>query len=328
MDSISKKPILQPLKSDPRLAKRIVRIWIVSCLLSISCFLSSVHPAWSKEKILVLVSNVDIKKYERVRKGFMESYDIYKTINLANQWYDSGRIENLILDESPDLVFAIGSRALKMAVPVIPEKTNLIFSSVVNWRRFSVTDRIYGISNELTPLMELTLFRYFFPNLKRIGVVYGKRFNQEWFKKAHQHGLEMGFQIMGESVKKPHEVLSAVEEILPRVEALWIIPDPVVLATKKIVTHIFEKITQKNKPIFAYSAGFNQLGAALTLSVDETTIGRQASMLASIALEGEELSERVQPPAGTYITINLNKFKKSGFDPDMQALQFADKIIE
>ena len=59
----------------------------------------------------------------------------------------------------------------------------------------------YGVSVELLPSMQLTLYRYFFPGINKIGVVYSKDYNKEWLETVIKSAKDVGITIF----KKIHQ---------------------------------------------------------------------------------------------------------------------------
>ena len=96
---------------------------------------------------------------------------------------DIQRVQDFLYDEYPDLIYCIGTKAYLIAQKFVSER-NIVFSSIINWQRLPVTEKTYGVSNELHPGMQMTMYRYVFPAVKRIGVLYSKSFNREWLRDA------------------------------------------------------------------------------------------------------------------------------------------------
>ena len=79
-------------------------------------------------------------------------------------------IENFLYDQYPDLVYCIGTRLIcwQISSSVIG---NIVFTSIIDWQRLPMAEKTCGVSNELSPEMQITLFRYMFPELNKIGVL-------------------------------------------------------------------------------------------------------------------------------------------------------------
>ena len=283
--------------------------------------------AWGKESILVLNSDMNVQKYLTVQTEFKSRLGIPQVeIDLGRRWVDESRIEEAILDEDPDIIYCIGSRAYLLAHKLARDKS-LIFSSAINWQRFPMTQDTYGVANELPPGMQLMMYRYFFPEISKIAVLYSE-INKEWLETATQDAKQVGIEIIGRVVSKPDQVVTSLVELLPQVDALWLISDPIVLSNEKAVRNIFAQTDAAKNPVFAYNEAFATYGAVMVISADVPTIGRQVAQLTVRILENRKIDERIQSPAGTHIIANLRKIEEYGIELNVEALDSVNRIIK
>ncbi|MDY6863408.1 MAG: ABC transporter substrate binding protein [Thermodesulfobacteriota bacterium] len=300
-------------------------IWLLSFLL----LFPSIPSADNKPKILLINSNTSVEKYKVVQEEFKKvvSHSVLE-VNLNEKKWKTPHIEDLIYDEDPDLIYCIGSKAYLIAHRYAPRKA-IIFSSIINWLRLPATKKTYGVSNELHTGMQIMLFRYIFPGVKKIGVLYSKQYNSQWFNETRNNAGEMGIEIIGRSVSNKGKHDSALKELIPDMDAFWLISDPVIMSDKRIIFEIFKECDIKKMPVFSYHDVFTKYGAVLIVSVDNQTIGRQAAGIAMEVLSGyNETEEKVQFPAGSQITLNLKKVKKYGLQYRKEALDSINRIIE
>jgi putative ABC transport system substrate-binding protein len=138
----------------------------------------------------------------------------------------------------------------------------------------------------------------------------------------------MGVEIIGQAVSRSKDTVPALEELLPKIDALWLISDPVIMSDKNTLLEVFRVCDENKMPVFAYHEAFANYGAALIVSVDIPTIGRQAAGIAMEVLSGEKMEEKVQFPAGSYMVMNLKKVKQYALDYNMNALASVNRIIE
>lgn len=278
-------------------------------------------------KILILNSNMSIEKYALAQAEFKSKMrGTIVEIDLGDKQFDIARIKKTLQEMKPDIIYCIGSKAHVLGHQ-LPGNNKIIFSSALNWRRLPTGENTYGISNELPSGMQLMMYRYLFPEIKKIGVIYSKKFNEEWLKGAVKDGRDMGIDIVGKSVKTPLDMAPALQELLPKVDVLWLTSDPVVISRKESVVEIFKQTGSMKKPVFAYSEIFASFGALLVISADVPTMGRQAAILADDLLAGNKILEPVAYPAGSHITLNMKKVKKYGIKLNKEALDSVNKII-
>jgi len=297
------------------------------CLLCL-VFLLTTLSADEGPTIMVINSNASVEKYKIAQEEFLRSMPIpVKEIALGAKKWKLRELEDLLYDVYPDLVYCIGTRAYLLACKYIGER-NIVFSSIINWRRLRMAQKTYGVSGELNPEMEITLFRTMFPGVKRIGVLYSPKYNKHWFKTAREAGKEMRVEIIGRSLSKRRDTLPELKELLPEIDALWLISDPVVMADKDTLMEIFRQCDASSKPIFSYHDALADYGAILIVSVDNPTTGRQAAAISQEVLSGDSVITKVQLPAGSHIILNLEKAREYGLTYGGMALSMVNRFVE
>lgn len=280
--------------------------------------------------ILILNSNMSTEKYALAQAEFksrMEKRSNLTEINLGEKEIDEAGVERIIRKKNPELIYCIGSKAYMMSNKLAKEKKT-VFSSAINWRRLPMGRSTYGVSNELPAGMQLMTYRYFFPGLKKIGVLYNQDYNAEWLKNAEKDAEDVGIEIIAKSVKNSNRLDSALEELLPKVDALWLISDPVVLSGQEPALNILQKSDSMKKPVFAYNEIFSSYGALLVIDADIPTIVEQASVMALDLLSNKKIPERVPSPAGSHITLNMKKVEEYGIELNREAIGAVNRIIK
>ena len=279
-------------------------------------------------KIMVINSNAAIDKYRTAQEEFTKSLSgPVIELDLGTEKLRPREIEELLYDQYPDLVYCIGTKAYLLANKFISDR-NIVFSSIIDWHRLPRAPKTFGISNELNPEMQITLYRYMLPEIKHVGVLYSPKYNKHWFEEAEKAAKAMDFQLTGEPVSKKRNTLSHLKELLPKVDALWLISDPVILASKKTLTEIFEICDRQKIPILSYHPAFAEYGAMMVVSVNDATTGRQAAAMSQEVLAGDTVTRKVQMPAGSHIILNMNKADAYGLKYSSRALGAVNRIIQ
>lgn len=298
------------------------------CLLCFFLLLCGTLSGDVRAKIMLINSSASVEKYRVAQAEFKKSIpQSIIEVDLTEKEWKLSDVEDLLYDEYPDLIYCIGSKAYLIANKYVSEK-DIVFSSIINWRRLPIAKKTYGVSNELHAGFQITLYRYFFPGVKKIGVLYSAKYNKQWFRKAQDEAKEMGIEIIGKDVVASNYTIAALKEILPGIDALWLISDPVIMSDKKNLLDVFKEADAQKVPIFSYHEAFAEYGAVLIVSVDNPTIGRQAAAIATDVLTGAKVEEKVQPPAGSHIILNLKKVKEHGLKYQEAALSSVNEIIE
>lgn len=307
---------------------RVIKCLALIGLCCIALFIPETVYAEKAPKILVLNSDASVEKYKEPQKEFNKtiSYPV-KDIDLGDKKWKASDVEELIYDEDPELIYCIGTKAYLIANKYA-EKKAIVFSSIINWRRLPLTEKTYGVSNEFRAGMEMMWFRYIFPDVKKIGVLYSKKYTKEWFKNTKNEAKEISFEIIGREVSKKKPAISELTKLLPKVDAFWLISDPELMSDKKDLLEILKQCDTEKIPIFSYHTAFAKFGAVLAVSADNATIGRQAASIATEVLSGTEIDDKVQFPAGSYIILNLCKVRQYGLEYNEDALDSVNSIID
>jgi len=305
-----------------------IRMFVVfSLFLTIfSVLLSAPLLAQEKPDILILNSDSSIKKYLISQEVFQANQDKpSKTVNLAE--HSTNEIKDIIEKSDFKIIYCIGAKAYLLAHHYAVDK-KIIFSSVLNWRRLPVIEQSYGVSQELPLGMQLTMYHYLFPEIKKIGVLYSEQFNKEWLESAKQSAREVDIEVVGLDVNAINNLTVSIEKLLIEVDALWLISDPLVLADRRQIINIFQLAALRKKPVFTYSDIFVDLGAVLVISADNPTIGRQVSVIANNLRKNKTVVERLSHPAGSHIILNMKKLKEYSLKLNKEALSSVNQIIE
>jgi len=300
-------------------------VFLASAFLSF--FIKEPLYAGSQDKIIILNSDTSVEKYSYVQAEFKSGAGTVEArIDLGNKWRNEPKIKKEILKIAPDIIYCIGSGAFKFASE-LTVNADLVFSMVINWQRLPIGENVYGISNEFPHGMQLTTYRYFFPDINKIGVLYSKAYNKEWFEIAVKSAKDSGIEIIGEPVRKSKEVKKSLKKLLANVDAIMLIPDPTVLKNVESVNTIFKQSEAAKKPVFAYNKVFTNFGAVLVVAPDIKTTGNQAGNLVNDLLAGHKIEKRIQYPAGSHIILNLKKVDEYGINLNENALDSVNEII-
>ncbi len=302
-------------------------VLILFTSICLSLFIPSSLLAREDKGVIILNSDMSIYKYSLAQSELKSKITNLKgEIDLGSKWIDEKKIKKMIYEVNPDVIYCIGSKAYQMAYK-LAEKKNIVFSLVINWRRHPIDKGTYGISNEPLQGIQLMMYRYFFKDVNKIGILYSNTYNKEWFDVAVESAKDVGISIIGKSISKPAKIESALNKLLPKVDALWLIPDPMVIYDIESVNKIFKQCQTSGKPIYTYDKAFAGLGATLIMSADIQTMIRQSAQIVSDIQEDRKIEEKVQNPAGSYIILNMKKVEEYGLNLNIEALDSVNEMV-
>ncbi len=277
----------------------------------------------SAAKVLVINSDASVEKYNVAQQSFIETIGMpVKELNLAG--LSDSAAERAVRAEVPTALYCIGSRAFLTAGKAAKGKPTVL-SSTINWQRLPAAASAHVIATEVASESQLTMFSYFFPKVKRIGVLYSAEFNRQWMADAMAAARDVGVEVIGVPVRTTSGARRELGGLLSRVDALWVTADPVVLADVAAVRTLFTACAAAKKPVFTYSTAFSEFDPTLIVAPDIPTIGRQAASLLQGLVPGAK--REVQSPAGSEVTLNLRAVKEYGLVLNNEALDSVNHVI-
>ena len=283
----------------------------------------------SVSRILVVNTNNAVERYRVAQVAFMETLQggNISTLDLEKDKHPIDTLQDLLNEQDYDAIYCIGAKALG-SIDYIDPDTPVVFSSVLNWRRFSNQSNYYGVASELAPEAQLTWFKYFFPEIKKIGVIYSKN-NQKLIREVTNSADELSIQIIAEKIASQGQLAAKAKDLLPNVDALWLISDPLVLASTDNAKLLFESAAKQNTPVFSYNSFFVDMGAALSISADLPTTGRQAALIVrGLIKHTAKQGKSVQFPAGSNISLNMKKVRTYKMMLNESALDSVNEIVD
>ncbi|MBF0225683.1 MAG: hypothetical protein HQK76_09540 [Desulfobacterales bacterium] len=303
----------------------ISRIILIICIVFLLLGLQITEAGSNDPKLIVLNSDKSVDKYTIVQNEFNESI-IYTALeaDVSNDEWEEKKLKLFLSNQSPDLIYTIGTKSFLLANKYAHNKTVIVFSSVVNWLRFPMTSKMYGISGELHAGMQIFIFRYFFPNIQRIGIIYSKEYTEEWFNQSKIEAKKLGVELVGQETTKN----IGLDNLIGKIDAFWMISEPAIMSDKKNIFRILKECDQNKLPVFTYHEALAKCGAVLVVAVDDATIGRQAADIITQIFKGEEVKDKIQFPAGSYVIFNQKKADEYGLPYVKEALRSADIILK
>ncbi|MCK9636160.1 MAG: hypothetical protein M0R41_07765 [Methylobacter tundripaludum] len=281
-------------------------------------------------KVLIVNSDNTVYRYETIatefKKVLQQNAYQWTEFNLDRHANAEEELKRLIQQENPELIYSIGTKAYSLA-RIHAHNKKMLFSAVINWRRLDIDAGTYGVANELSSAQEISLLRYFFPTIKKIGLLYNDKFSREYVETIKKDASALGINIVTQSVNDAQEIGEALDQLLPKIDMFWIISDPIVLSGKDSVRQIFQAAEQQKKPVYAYSDVFIEHGAVLAISADIATIGRQSANLAMMMDKDKVPGGTVQVPAGSTITLNKCVLDALQLKFNQDALDSVNKIV-
>ena len=160
---------------------------------------------------------------------------------------------------------------------------------------------------------------------KNLGVIYDITKTGKIISEAETIAKTLGFNLIKSEVTSEKEVIPVLENIIKKIEALWIIPDSTVI-TKNTLEAISKIALDHHLPTFCTSEAIVKTGALISISPDYTYTGLQAAQIAQILLKNPGITSMgIKNPEKLRLTLNTQTAESVGIN--LTAFQSYPNII-
>ncbi len=300
---------------------------IVALIVWYCCVGVTGYSAASELDILILNTDASISRYRSARLGFEELMNgRCLEFDIRQGRYDHGELAATVQRIEPRVVYCIGSAAYHVAES-LSVHGDILVSSALRPEKIAREAHVYGVYNEPPILSQLVMIRDIFPAIRRIGVLNSRRHNRKWVQSAKAAGRNSELTITSLAVNHPDDVVTRLQRDISELDALWFIPDPVVMDSEDAILAIFGICDAYKVPVFAYDPVYAEVGATLVIAVDSPTVGRQAAALARNVMKHKPPRVRFQHPVGTRIILNRKNVTNYNLVVNKHALGSINEII-
>lgn len=285
-------------------------------------------PARASE-IAVLKSSSEIVAYNQAVAGLKAELPEDVTIIEYDMHGDAARGQKLarkIRASDAGVVIAIGVKAA-LAAKVEIVDVPVIYCVVLDPTRYDLrAPNLTGISLLVPIDRQFSVLRSILPRAKRIGVLYDPDKTGTLVDEARKTAQGSELELVERRVRTEKQVPPSLRELLPHIDALWLVPDSTVL-TEESLRFVLGTALDHNMPVIGFSSEFVKNGALAGLSVNPEDVGRQAGMLAHKILKGQPLpAQAALPPERIHLAINLKTAKFLGITLPPEVVRRADEV--
>jgi len=247
-----------------------------------------------------------------------------------------------IVEKRPKIILAVGTNAAKtlrayyervppqQQAPVVflqvldPVGEGLIQSVERSGTRFA------GVALTVRPQRQLTALLDVAPHAKRVGVIFNPKdaVSVRLMEQAREDAARVGVALHEAPVEQAARIGDALKALEGKVDALWLIPDPVCAAPEPS-QRVLEFAEKHRLPVLAFAGAFVQRGALVATGVDMAEQGALAAEQVMRILDGEPPeSLPLLTPRRTLTFYNLKTARRLSLTiPDM-LLNLAAKVYE
>ncbi len=293
------------------------RVYLVLIII-LSVLLHSSYCAYA-EKTAIVIKSQNISAYNDVVKGFQEEciqnniiikavYDLNGSIKMGH------KVARKVKNEKPDIILSIGV----LAVTVVKKKIKsipIVFCMVINSERYQLSGpNITGISTEIAIEDQFKRYQSILGQLKNIGIIYDPSKAGNIIKNAELKLKSLGISLTKYEITSSNKISEALENLMNRIDALWLLPDTTVVTRKSF--DLIKSTTIENKvPLLCTSDVFVKAGALAAVSSDYNYVGSQAAGLAGKILElSASSSLGIVNPDHFKLSLNTDTAEKLGLE--------------
>ncbi len=253
---------------------------------------------FAEEHTIAIVKSGSAAPYETAIAGLREEIS-RSSLSARIDEYDSANA--IPASSQPQIIVAVGSRAVDLISKTRPGAP-IVYMMVM--KPEAPQPNITGVSLGISPRKQFGLCKKILPGLQRIGVLYDPAQTRELVEQSINEASELNIKIIAVKVSKIAEIYNDVRELGPRVDALWIIPDPTVY-TPQTAEDILLYSLRDRVPVIGLSSYYVKAGALCSFSCSYHSIGMQTAKMVVKILNGEPVSH-IPPEEPETIETSLN----------------------
>lgn len=271
------------------------------------------------ENTVIVIQSQQIPAYNEAIKGFEEgckgkNISIKAVYDLKGNMDEGKKVIRSLKEDKlkPNLVLAIGILATIFAKEQFSD-IPIIFCMVINHERFNLQEaNISGISSEASIEDQFTMLKEMLGTHKSIGVIYNSTESRKIISEATHVAKRFEFNLITAEVVSERDVASALNNVIKKIDVLWIIPDGTVI-TKNSLDAILKGTMKYNIPTFCTSSALVKAGILASISMDYTSTGLQAAQMAQTLLNSPTvISLGVRRPDKLELTLNTETAERLG----------------
>jgi len=238
----------------------------------------------------LIVRSADSSQYLALEEGFSRSLGSQTSLNLADPLAAAGLRQRL---DRAGVVFAIGPEALKAVTAEHRDLPTLVaFAFGGGGASAAASPRATTVPLAVSPAQQVSIIKRSLPSIMdaprqpRLGVLYDPSLSAALVAECSAAASAAGLTLVKAPVARREDVAEAARDLIGRVEALWLIPDPTAVTPQSF--RFLVQLSLANKvPLIGFSEGMARAGAVLAIQADYSEAGLRAGLAARKMLDGQ-----------------------------------------
>lgn len=264
---------------------------------------------------VAIIKSKDIQPYNLAIKGFSGVVRAAVAEDDMNADLDKGMsILKKVKSQKPDAIFSVGAEATFAAANSIKE-IPVVFFMLFDPERYKLEgENVTGVKLEIPLEEQIRKLREVMPEVKRIGTIYGEEKTKLLFDEIKPVLAGLGIELMAERISSPKDIPAAMDRLVPKMDAFWLVFDSVAVSSPRVVQEIILFQSLKNRiPVIGFNKWSVTAGALFCLYTDFEDVGIQAGKIVNRILKGEFPSSiPVESPENVKVFFNEKVMQRVG----------------
>ncbi len=235
---------------------------------------------------IAIIKTAGIASFDDARNGFSSiCFENKKEFNLMEDLSNQNDVVTQIKSGTYNLIVVMGTLAAKFAkdnFPNVPTVFCMVLNTDVNALK---TDNMTGVSVDVRIKDQFAVMRNISKKIKRIGIIYTQPVNDPLIASARTIAQDFDMSVVTSGISGSQDIQKAMNDIVGKIDALWIPPDPS-LYSDEVIRYIGSTSLTKLIPCFGPNERYVRSGAIFSMSFDAVEAGRTAGDIANKILQG------------------------------------------
>jgi ABC-type uncharacterized transport system substrate-binding protein len=255
---------------------------------------------------VVAIKDKDITPYNQAISGLEQTCPgIVQTFDMDRIEKEGGNLLEKVRGLSPKAIVTVGSRSADFAAQNFKDVPVVFCMHPEPEVSFQGRANAIGIPLTVSPLEQFKSLKQVTPKVKRLGVVYCMAQLEPQIAEGTKQAATAGLTLTSKKVEKPEEVPAALKDMTGSIDAVWVLPDKVMLTPETYRTLILVSVDY-GLPLLVYSADFVRKGALLAVYPDFEDTGRKTGDLVNGIVANKPVSELKPGEPTSLWALNLN----------------------
>lgn len=320
---------------------KLMVLGVASSLLLTGCNSTSskVAASGNEDYTIGIVQLAEHPALDDARRGFedgLKELGINAKVDYQNAQGDiptTVAMSQKFVGDDVDLIYAIATPAAQSAKQVSGD-IPVLFSAVTDpveaeivadWNK--VGGNVTGTSDMAPTAEQLKMFKELDPSIETIGVLYNtsEANSKVQLEEVERLAPDAGLEVRAVGVNNINDIAQAIDSLLAKVDALYVLSDNLVASSVELVTH---KLIENN--MISVCAEESQVGGGILITngLSYYELGKQTAQMAKEILVDKVAVSDI--PVGTaektIVTVNENSMKALGLDENLPLLKDAVRV--